>query len=98
MHAVWPSATSQESHAPGYLEPLRLRYDKTREEEYTIQEYLEICKRDHSAYATASERMLAAIGEPELVDTRHDQRLSRIFPTRSSRFTRLSASSTAPKR
>jgi hypothetical protein len=78
MHAVWPPATSQE-RAPGYLEPLRLRYDKTREEEYTIQEYLEICKRDHSAYATASERMLAAIGEPELVDTRHDQRLSRIF-------------------
>ncbi|MBA4710696.1 MULTISPECIES: PrkA family serine protein kinase [Aquitalea] len=64
---------------PDILSHYASRYDKTREEEYTIQEYLEICKRDPAAYATASERMLAAIGEPELVDTRHDQRLSRIF-------------------
>ncbi|TCP14535.1 putative serine protein kinase PrkA [Crenobacter luteus] len=55
------------------------RYDRTREEEYTIQEYLELCKKDASAYASAAERMLMAIGEPELVDTRHDPRLSRIF-------------------
>lgn len=55
------------------------RYDRTREEEYSIQEYLELCKRDRMAYASAAERMLAAIGEPELVDTRHDPRLSRIF-------------------
>ena len=64
---------------PDILSHYASRYDKTREEEYTIQEYLEICKRDPAAYATASERMLAAIGEPELVDTRHDQRQSRIF-------------------
>jgi serine protein kinase len=31
------------------------------------------------AYASVAERMLAAIGEPELVDTRLDPRLSRIF-------------------
>ena len=55
------------------------RYERTREEEYSLQEYLELCKRDRLAYATAAERMLAAIGEPELVDTRHDPRLSRIF-------------------
>ena len=55
------------------------RYERTREEEYSLQEYLELCKRDRLAYATAAERMLEAIGEPELVDTRHDPRLSRIF-------------------
>lgn len=55
------------------------RYERTREEEYSMQEYLELCKRDRLVYASASERMLAAIGEPELVDTRHDSRLSRIF-------------------
>ncbi|MFZ5510604.1 MAG: PrkA family serine protein kinase [Pseudomonadota bacterium] len=55
------------------------RYDRTREEEYSLEEYLQICKRDPMAYATAAERMLYAIGEPELVDTRHDPRLSRIF-------------------
>lgn len=74
------------------------RYDKTREEEYTIQEYLELCKKDPGAYATAAERMLAAIGEPELVDTRHDSRLSRIFPTKSSRSIPRSVISTAPRR
>ncbi|MGL6071995.1 PrkA family serine protein kinase [Craterilacuibacter sp.] len=55
------------------------RYDKTREEEYSIQEFLELCKREPGVYATAAERMLLAIGEPELIDTRHDARLSRIF-------------------
>jgi serine protein kinase len=55
------------------------RYERTREEEYSLQEYLELCKRDRNTYASASERMLKAIGEPELLDTRHDPRLSRIF-------------------
>lgn len=55
------------------------RYDRSREEEYSLKEYLEICRRDASAYATAAERMLMAIGQPELIDTRHDSRLSRIF-------------------
>ena len=55
------------------------RYAESREEEYTLQEYLDICKNDTSAYATAAERMLMAVGEPELVDTRQDPRLSRLF-------------------
>jgi serine protein kinase len=55
------------------------RYERTREEEFSLQEYLELCKRDRMTYASASERMLKAIGEPELLDTRHDPRLSRIF-------------------
>jgi len=55
------------------------RFEAAREEEMSIQEYLELCKSDRSAYATAAERMLMAIGEAELVDTRLDPRLSRIF-------------------
>jgi serine protein kinase len=55
------------------------RYESTREEEYSLEEYLEICKKDPTAYASAAERMLIAIGEPELVDTSRDPRLSRIF-------------------
>ncbi|NMG74890.1 PrkA family serine protein kinase [Aromatoleum diolicum] len=55
------------------------RFEAAREEEMSIQEYLELCKSDRSAYATAAERMLMAIGEPGLVDTRVDPRLSRIF-------------------
>ena len=55
------------------------RYESTQMEEYSIQEYLELCKNDPSIYATAAERMLLAIGEPEMVDTSRDPRLSRIF-------------------
>lgn len=55
------------------------RYDRTKEEEFSLQEYLALCKRDKLTYASAAERMLAAIGEPEVVDTRHNPRLSRIF-------------------
>jgi serine protein kinase len=55
------------------------RYERTREEEYSLAEYLALCKKDPLTYATAPERMLAAIGEPKVVDTRQDPRLSRIF-------------------
>ncbi|MDR3371912.1 PrkA family serine protein kinase [Rhodoferax sp.] len=55
------------------------RYTRSREEELSIDEYLAECKRQPMAYATAAERMLAAIGEPELLDTRNDPRLSRLF-------------------
>ena len=55
------------------------RYARNREEELSIDEYLAECKRNPLAYATASERMLSAIGDPELVDTRNDPRLSRLF-------------------
>ena len=43
------------------------RFERTREEELTIEEYLEVCKKDSQAYATAAERMLKAIGEPQTV-------------------------------
>ena len=55
------------------------RFESTRQEELTLQEYLELCKQDKSAYASAAERLLMAIGEPELLDTSTNSRLSRIF-------------------
>ena len=55
------------------------RFERTREEELSLEEYLNECKANPLAYATAAERMLQAIGEPRLVDTRSDPRLSRIF-------------------
>jgi serine protein kinase len=57
----------------------RERYEATQQEELTIQEYLELCKSDPSVYASAAERLLAAIGDPEVVDTSRDSRMSRIF-------------------
>ncbi|MCB6181939.1 PrkA family serine protein kinase [Leeia sp. TBRC 13508] len=58
------------------------RFDRTREEEYSLEEYLNLCRQDPMVYASAAERMLKAIGEPELVDTRQDPRLSRLFANR----------------
>lgn len=55
------------------------RYETAQQEEFGLQEYLDLCKSDPSVYATAAERLLLAIGEPELVDTAKDPRLSRIF-------------------
>lgn len=55
------------------------RYQATQEEVMSLQQYLELCKQDPSVYATAAERMLMAIGEPEVIDTSKDLRLSRIF-------------------
>ncbi|WP_153562399.1 hypothetical protein, partial [Pseudomonas aeruginosa] len=45
------------------------RFEATRQEEYSLQEYLDLCKQDKTAYASAAERLLMAIGEPELLDT-----------------------------
>ena len=58
------------------------RYEALQEEEMSIQEYLDVCKSDKTAYASVAERMLIAIGQPELVDTRLDPRLSRIFASK----------------
>ena len=61
------------------------RFEASQEEEMSVQEYLELCKRDPTAYASVAERMLLAIGESELVDTRTDPRLSRIFANKMIR-------------
>ena len=55
------------------------RYESSQQVEMTLEEYLDLCAADASTYATAAERLLIAIGEPEMVDTSLDPRLSRIF-------------------
>ena len=58
------------------------RFDDSQEETLSIQEYLELCKTSPDVYASAAERMLKAIGEPEYFDTRTDPRYSRLFSNR----------------
>ena len=62
------------------------RYEAAQEEEMSVQEYLELCRHDQTAYASVAERMLMAIGEPELIDTRLEPRLSRIFANKIIRI------------
>src|SRR5215212_6400198 len=60
-------------------------YEAYRETDMSLSEYLEGCRDDPTMYASAPERLLAAIGEPELVDTARDSRLGRIFMNRTIR-------------
>ncbi|MCD8548522.1 MAG: PrkA family serine protein kinase [Aeromonadaceae bacterium] len=66
----------------GIFEHYQQRYEASRQEVYSLQEFLELCKQDKSCYASAAERLLMAIGTPEQVDTAQDPRLSRIFSNR----------------
>lgn len=58
-------------------------YHRTKIEDMPLQDYLLGCKKDGAMRATAAERMIKAIGEPEIVDTSKDQRLGRIFLNRT---------------
>ncbi len=58
-------------------------YAREKHEEMSLQAFLMGCRDDPLMYATAAERMIAAIGEPELVDTSADPRLGRIFMNRT---------------
>jgi serine protein kinase len=60
-------------------------YEQRREAELSLSEYLEGCRSDPVMFASAPERMLAAIGEPEVIDTSKDARLGRIFLNRTIR-------------
>ncbi|HBP78366.1 MAG TPA: PrkA family serine protein kinase, partial [Halomonas sp.] len=55
------------------------RFARVQQEDMSLEEYLALCRRDSKVYASAAERMLEAIGEPEVIDTAKDPRLSRIF-------------------
>jgi serine protein kinase len=60
-------------------------YDMHRETEMSLAEYLEGCRDNPMTYASAPERLLAAIGSPEIIDTAKDPRLGRIFMNRTIR-------------
>ncbi|MBZ5705828.1 MAG: hypothetical protein LAN63_10775 [Acidobacteriia bacterium] len=60
-------------------------YESEKETEMSLEDYLKACAREPMAYASAAERMLAAIGEPQLIDTSQETRLGRIFMNRTIR-------------
>src|SRR5436305_2458168 len=60
-------------------------YEARSESDMSMAEYLESCRSDPMKYANAAERLLAAIGEPQTIDTAKDPRLGRIFLNRTIR-------------
>jgi serine protein kinase len=61
-------------------------YAREKQEDLSLQEYLLACRDNPIMYASAAERMVAAIGEPELIDTSTDPRLGRIFMNRTLKW------------
>lgn len=58
-------------------------YGREKLEAMSLRDFLLGCRDDPMMYASAPERMIAAIGEPEHIDTSRDPRLSRIFFNRT---------------
>ena len=60
-------------------------FEARSQTDMSMAEYLESCRSDPMRYANAAERLLAAIGEPQMIDTAKDPRLGRIFLNRTIR-------------
>ncbi len=58
-------------------------YDSRQESEMSLRDYLSGCREDKGMFASTAERMLDAIGKPELFDTSQDERMGRIFMNRT---------------
>ncbi len=65
------------------FQQMQKRFSDRQESILSLSEYLALCKTEPMAYASAAERMLAAIGEPERVNTQGEPRQSRIFMNRT---------------
>jgi serine protein kinase len=58
-------------------------FESRKQTELSLRDYLTLCRDTPMTFANAAERMIAAIGEPEVIDTSTDSRLGRIFMNRS---------------
>jgi serine protein kinase len=58
-------------------------FESRKQSEMSLRDYLTLCREVPTTFANAAERMLAAIGEAEVIDTSTDPRLGRIFMNRS---------------
>ena len=64
------------------IEQLKKNYNAKQPIKMPMDEYLQLAKKSDVAYISSAERLLKAIGEPEILDTAKDARLSRIFSNR----------------
>jgi serine protein kinase len=58
------------------------KYVNSESEVLSLDEYLNRCKEQPDTYATAQQRLLKAIGEPQIIATRNDPVLGRVFDNR----------------
>ena len=60
-------------------------YSRVQQEAMSLRDYLLQARDNPMLYASPAERMVKAIGEPEMIDTSKDPRLARIFFNRTIR-------------
>ncbi|MCZ4280785.1 PrkA family serine protein kinase [Kiloniella laminariae] len=58
-------------------------YESRQQVELSLRDYLSGCRDDKGMYASTAERMVEAIGAPELFDTSQDERMGRVFMNRT---------------
>lgn len=63
------NSTPAKSGAAGLLGKMKARTQELKEETISVGDWMELCKTDSNAYASFSDRLLKAIGAPEIVDT-----------------------------
>ena len=77
------AAPADALHAGDIFGAFSKAYEREKQDSLSIQDYLEGCRDDPGMYASAPERMVAAVGEPKFLDTSADQHLGRIFLNRT---------------
>src|SRR5208337_157277 len=77
------AASGATGRSPDINELFSSAYARERRETMSLTEYLEGCRDNPGMTASAAERMIAAIGDPVVVDTSKDPRLGRIFLNRT---------------
>ncbi len=77
------AAPADALHAGDIFGAFSKAYEREKQDSLSIQDYLEGCRNDPGMYASAPERMVAAVGEPKFLDTSADPRLGRIFLNRT---------------
>lgn len=62
------------------------RFDRGKTEVFSLDAYLELLKADKDTYANPAERILKAIGTPEIVDSSKDTKLGKIFANKKLHY------------
>ncbi len=70
------------SSPTSFFSDFRDNFVRAQDEDLGLEEFLDHCRTDRMAYASAHECVLEAIGKPRLLNTAEDPRLSRIFQNR----------------
>ena len=63
------TAIAETAQADNVFDLFSELYDQEKREDFSLQDYLHACGEDPTFYASVAERMIAAIGEPELLQT-----------------------------